>query len=318
MRACVSSFRIAGSRLVRSHLLRAACAALFLCDTESAAQERLEKIVGGREVETGQWPAVVAITAGDELCTGTTVAPDLILTAAHCFRTAREGEPVTIHFGERINSRVVESAEWTTHPDFCGEPSCSDIGHDFAYVRVPSAAEQLNSYIRPLHDPANWGEIPLNPRVTLVGFGHFSPEALGAGGGVKREVVVAAEAIDSVWNSFVAGGNGADSCLGDSGGPALIEFEHEWRLLGVLSRGRLPCTEGGTYESGALAAQWLKETVVYDPDDYAPNVNAEALPEIEYTTREMSCSHRHGLGKLGLPLLTLAVVAFARRFSIAR
>ena len=43
-------------------------------------------VVDGTDAAPCQWPAVVALTDadGDHFCTGTIVAPRLILTAAHC------------------------------------------------------------------------------------------------------------------------------------------------------------------------------------------------------------------------------------------
>ncbi|HTL35074.1 MAG TPA: trypsin-like serine protease, partial [Kofleriaceae bacterium] len=41
-------------------------------------------IVGGEDVALGDWPDAVAIFGTSGTCTGTLIAPDLVLTAGHC------------------------------------------------------------------------------------------------------------------------------------------------------------------------------------------------------------------------------------------
>src|SRR5690349_19677345 len=44
-------------------------------------------VVGGTVVKPGVWPDAVAVLARDALCTGTLIAPDVVLTAGHCIET---------------------------------------------------------------------------------------------------------------------------------------------------------------------------------------------------------------------------------------
>jgi trypsin len=42
-------------------------------------------IVGGAPAQAGKWPDVVAVMdGGGQFCTGTLIAPDVVLTAGHC------------------------------------------------------------------------------------------------------------------------------------------------------------------------------------------------------------------------------------------
>lgn len=49
-----------------------------------AAPASPDAIVGGELVEPGEYPAVISVTIASNLCTGTLLTPELVLTAAHC------------------------------------------------------------------------------------------------------------------------------------------------------------------------------------------------------------------------------------------
>src|SRR4029077_7334632 len=44
-------------------------------------------VVGGTAVPPGKWPDAVAVIAPTAACTGTLIAPDVVLTAGHCIET---------------------------------------------------------------------------------------------------------------------------------------------------------------------------------------------------------------------------------------
>jgi len=59
--------------------------------------------------------------------------------------------------------------------------------------------------------------------------------------------------------------NPSDSCNGDSGGPAYLRVSEEWRLAGLVSRGRVEgCGQGGIYSSiyHADVVKWLHDNGV--------------------------------------------------------
>src|SRR5688572_29645687 len=79
----------------------------------------------------------------------------------------------------------------------------------------------------------------------------------------------------------MAGGHGADSCFGDSGGPVYVDTEdgHGHALLGVVSRGlalpAAPCGNGGVYVRVDKVISWIQSvtgrtldrTTCRGPDD---------------------------------------------------
>jgi hypothetical protein len=291
--------------------------ALMLLSSGSIALEAqaIDKIIGGSAVARGRWPAVVAVAAGKELCTGTMIAPDLVLTAAHCFRTANADELVRVHFGERINSTVIDSAEWAVHPDFCEQPSCAGEELDFAYVRVPMPEEGVHDYVRPLSAEADVrARVFVGAPTTLVGFGVLSPDAPGLHGGIKRELVATLGSVSLPEASFVTeGAQGKDTCLGDSGGPALLRVGGEWRVAGILSRGSFPCGRGGTYRPTAGATDWLEAEAGYRSDDYEPVIGAEFPRRASNTPEQLACRQSPRSKAPGGALVTLGLGALAYR-----
>ena len=64
-------------------------------------------------------------------------------------------------------------------------------------------------------------------------------------------------------NEIVAGGNGVDSCNGDSGGPAYVEVDGEVQLAGATSRATKnftqPCGDGGIYTRVDRYVDWIRQ-----------------------------------------------------------
>ncbi|MBV1858921.1 MAG: trypsin-like serine protease, partial [Nannocystaceae bacterium] len=64
------------------------------------------------------------------------------------------------------------------------------------------------------------------------------------------------------------GGDGIDTCNGDSGGPALVLLDGlGWRVLGITSYG-FTCGEGGWYTQVHRHEAWLAENTVTDQCSY--------------------------------------------------
>jgi hypothetical protein len=237
-------------------LARVSLAASLLLASLLAGSPEHPGIVGGEPVEPGAWPAVVGIRTQQNICTGTLVAPNLILTAAHCFSPPPIGN-VGVDFGDTMASPdfTLAATDWGVHPDFCTPDVCDGDLHDFAWIRLPVDVDITPIVLITAQD--EYDEVMVGGQAALfVGFGKDEEMVSG----IKREVASKITSFGDSGREFRAGGDGSDTCGGDSGSPALVQLaDGGWRVAGVLSRGG-ECGGGGIYGVPMPELCWLRDS----------------------------------------------------------
>ncbi len=267
---------------------RAALALLCLLGCAPAEQDEVasfartaQPISGGVEDTTSK--AVVGIVqASGSLCTGSLIAPNVVLTARHCVSpTTGDGSsvvcgttgflvprPASSFFVSTADMVSVEDAgeylvqEVVTLPD--QESNVDDFcGNDIAILILKESVQGVAPYIPRLDDaPVVAGEI-----YSAVGFGAVNGQGDDSGTRRRRDGI-AVECVSSDCEDHeIFGGHVRSSewigeggvCQGDSGGPALDDQD---RVFGVTSRGQADCGVS-IYAYTVSHGQWLKDTVVY-------------------------------------------------------
>jgi secreted trypsin-like serine protease len=196
-------------------------------------------IVGG-QTDTGD-AAVVAIAiegTGLAMCTGTLIAPKIVLTAGHCLIPAiwvREGTNVR-GLGWTGAHKITDAVK---HPNYSGEGKHYDV----ALLQLEDDLQNVSPL--PLSDtPLTDSDV--GTVVRHIGFGitgddfHYLEKI--ATGGLKRDASYPITQIDDffVWS----GAPGEQTCIADSGGPTLLNVNGLERIIGTVSAGP-DCTQAG-------------------------------------------------------------------------
>jgi secreted trypsin-like serine protease len=224
----------------------------------SAGPGGSERIVGGDVADPADWPYAVAITtpSGVQFCGGTVIAPDAVLTAAHCMLD---------QFGEQVNPgsvRVVtgrpdltDTGEGQTlladkvsvHPQFAKR-----FRHDVAVVRLADSTTATPAVLATSADDA--AATDPGDELRVAGWGS-TKRAGGASSDVLLDVATFVTKPRKCARSFVQfkgteeictlgermGKHRTSSCYGDSGGPLVADTLAGPRLVGAVSYGGRRC-----------------------------------------------------------------------------
>jgi hypothetical protein len=212
--------------------------------------------------DNGADPAVIALDIdGTDLCSGTLIAPDVVLTARHCVSTTPEQiacptttsqitanrPPSTLHV---LAGDDVTTAKQVANGLRVFTPSSDQIcNEDIALILLDAEVPGID----PLDVSATG--VGAGDHVTSIGYGRLG-DGDPAGKKLLREHVAVLDISPAEFSV------GEATCQGDSGGPALDETSGE--IVGVVSRGGPTCDGAGAHN-------------VYTRTDVFQSLIAEAL-----------------------------------------
>lgn len=219
-------------------------------------------VLGGQEVERGQWPWLAAIhvyqqSALNFRCGGNLISNKIVISAAHCFK-GRESmqfntDDIVVSLGQhnirklhdpRTISMGLESLN--VHPEFLKDPKGS-YDADIALL-ILERAVTFSEFIKPV---CLWsGEVDetavFGKTGVVVGWGKDESGQLVTKA-PKRASIPIVSHIDCIRSSetflkitsarTLCGGGKNDSgpCNGDSGGGLMLYKNGAWQLRGIIS-----------------------------------------------------------------------------------
>jgi len=285
-------------------------------------------VVGGAEVN-GEYPSVVLMHTGSQICSATILHERWVMTAAHCwdevdltqypappFATVLEADKMPDDYNSAIpmspDPRGVQLDEVFVHPgyeSFGFSPNSVAIRtdhsiNDVALVRV--AAPLTGPALAVNDTPIDSDWIGIEPRFVGYGITSFG----GTGAGTKRMVDLPISAADG--DLIETYRPGASLCQGDPGSPGLLEIDTQLVQLSLASFGR-NC-DRSNHTRVAANIDWLQEmmgdellTIVSIP---APSPSAPDPVSIQPAS---GCASAPGpLGGLSVALGGLLLVARRR------
>ncbi|KAJ7313130.1 hypothetical protein JRQ81_004401 [Phrynocephalus forsythii] len=217
------------------------------CGTRMDRSE--ERIYGGNIAEEGEWPWQASLQMnGIHRCGATLISEKWLVTAAHCFRGARDINRWTASFGARLRPPILRRKlqQIIVHEDYAN--NVMNHNFDIAVVKITPPVH-FTAAVHHVCLPEATQFFPENTTCYVTGFGALRDDGASVEELRQTEVKIISNEICNrreVYNNAITPGmlcagyleGGSDACQGDSGGPLVTSDSRRiWYLVGIVSWG---------------------------------------------------------------------------------
>lgn len=219
-----------------------------------------QRIYGGTEADASLYKYIVSLRKtpdGSTYCGGSLIAPQYVITAAHCVKTTA----MYASIGSKYSTGVLEGeriavAEAHVHPQY----NKADHLYDLAILKLSA--------------PSTMKTVPLcnadgsdNKEQTMAVVRGWGMTETGVAASTLQEVnvrIITNAACNKQYNNRITDGmicagegGGKDSCQGDSGGPLVSNN----KLIGLVSWGGACGEAAGVYVRLSTVLDWVNEKI---------------------------------------------------------
>jgi len=213
------------------------------------------RVIAGKTAVRGSWPwQILMLYNGQAMCGGTLIAPQWVVTAAHCVYNKERSGAFSVRVGEHDREHWegtevdVNVAEVFRHEDYDSRM----LNNDIALFRLDKPVT-FNDHVSPACLPSK--KVPVGSKCYITGWGKtrhpgFMAQYLQQGllpvvsnqvCYEKNKQVIPIQITDGM----ICGGSGGTArtsgCHGDSGGPFVCNVDGVWELHGSVSHGSPVC-----------------------------------------------------------------------------
>jgi len=237
------------------------------------------RVVAGQTAERGSWPWQILMKFGGRAsCGGTLIAPQWVVTAAHCvYRREHYPYLFSVVVGDHDRSVKEDSEEEIKVEKVFRNPTYNPrvLDNDIAMFKLETPAK-MGKYVKTACLPKTDAPVGTNCYITGWGKTHHPGSMVrylqqGVLPVVSNKVCHEKnkEVIPiPVTDAMVCGGSGGSlrtsGCHGDSGGPFVCEINGVWELHGSVSYGSPRCKSTETYTVFSRTnhfKSWIQETM---------------------------------------------------------